>query len=176
MDGRLTCGNFLGFLVILYPSSFGLGFLARGLLLYVVLVLILQFQFSRLQFFWHVHGIFLCYCHVLCWFCFWCEVVLLGWSFRVLFAWLFSSCFVASAVQGGLLCMFVFGGAAAVFLPCLLLYCYVVWFFYKFVLLVLFSCIFLAVWWLSSFIFCLTNNLGALLWLKWPTWSLEEAA
>ena len=35
-------------------------------------------------------------------------------------------CFVASAVQGGLLCMFVFGGAAAVFLPCLLLYCYVV--------------------------------------------------
>ena len=30
-----------------------------------------------------------------------CEVVLLGWSFRVLFVWLSSSSFVASAVQGG---------------------------------------------------------------------------
>ena len=45
MAGRLTCDNFVSFLVILYPFSFGLGFSARGLLFFVVLVLILQFQF-----------------------------------------------------------------------------------------------------------------------------------
>ena len=42
----LTLVHFIGFLVILCPFSFGLGFLARGLLFFVVLVLIMQFQFS----------------------------------------------------------------------------------------------------------------------------------
>ena len=132
----------------------------------------------NLEFCWHVHSIFLFFCHMLCWLAFWCEVVVLGWSFPVLFPCLFSSSLVASAVQGVsflcMLCMSVFGAAVAIFLARLLLYCcllHVLWFFTKFFLhvlffRVLFCCLvtFMLCFWLSL----LTNNFGV--WSLDATW------
>ena len=158
----LTCGNFADFFGNFVIIDTQLGFVARGLLFFVALVLTFHLQFC-----WHVHPTFLCFCHVLCWLTFWCDVVVLDWWFLVLFPWLFSSSLIAFAVQGAsflyLLCMSVFGAAAAIFLPGLLLFCcllHVLWFFTQFFLLVLFFCVlfcclltFMLCFWLSSLCF-----------------------